>query len=849
MSSIKTGSKDLLLYSTFSSNRNENNICCSGRLLLYSRCRRPIIFDVVEGRNLEIQDANKDHQDNINGQCFVYNDDLGTNSGHFITTSYDKTAKIWQFNLEGASKIICTFLSPNNETFISRSCLKHEAQYISLTTSIDGNIYLWQNDKLKRTLTTGYCCFYSKIFSVENAKQRFTFAFLAGSDNKVHIFQVDLNDLNLNHVLDLPGHNDWIKCVDILPLDRPQTCEFLLASASQDTFVRIWLMRLETEESNTTRIRTIVSKAISSHTSALRLTATLETVLSGHGGMITGLCWFKQIRNGKLKLVTCSADKTIIVWESLVVKSSFYPEARSESDHTFHKYEQLPASEGKWAEIARFGETGETNLPFLGVCLSHDDDIIFAHSLRGAIHAWGPSKGCQFVPLYSITGHSEPVTDLAWEQSGKYLLTVSQDKTCRLHSIAARDNKWYEIARPQVHGHEINCVAAIDSLRFASGAEEKVVRVFGSTRFFIKNHDALAREKLGIDSTSLEEDELPAHAQLPALGLSIRGASSPYDVDMFKGDENLSGKSKKASDNTSEWHEVSKLVKEMSKVDHLENIPVEEILLQSTLWWERNKLFGHGNELHALAVDSMGEFLASASKANRDDLAKVIVWDCSKFRKVATISHHSLTVTRLRFSPNSRYLLSVSRDRTWCLSERNPSGQLRNAYKKVLGTTKQDAFHERIIWDCSWTPDSMYFMTVSRDKKAVLWNMNHLINTKVEDSGEHEKLTSFSSRTFECSIQAVDCRLIRAASSSSYLFAFGLESGSIDLYSLMPVGVSENLPEKCLWDCIRRLDNYHQLSINRLAFKPDNGPTSVDSPTILASGADDCVVKLIQLQL
>lgn len=42
--------------------------------------------------------------------------------------------------------------------------------------------------------------------------------------------------------------------------------------------------------------------------------------------------------------------------------------------------------------------------------------------------------------------------------------------------------------------------------------------------------------------------------------------------------------------------------------------PVEEQLLQRTLWAECQKLYGHGNELLTLAANTSGELMASACK-------------------------------------------------------------------------------------------------------------------------------------------------------------------------------------------------------------------------------------------
>jgi len=59
---------------------------------------------------------------------------------------------------------------------------------------------------------------------------------------------------------------------------------------------------------------------------------------------------------------------------------------------------------------------------------------------------------------------------------------------------------WHEIARPQVHGYDLLNVVFIEPLRFASIADEKVVRVFEAPRGFVQ-----LTETLGVAQFSEEE--------------------------------------------------------------------------------------------------------------------------------------------------------------------------------------------------------------------------------------------------------------------------------------------------------------------------------------------------------
>lgn len=133
-------------------------------------------------------------------------------------------------------------------------------------------------------------------------------------------------------------------------------------------------------------------------------------------------------------------------------------------------------------------------------------------------------------------------------------------------------------------------------------------------------------------------------------------------------------------------------------------------------------------------------------------------------------------MTQLAFSPDSKKLLSVSRDRTWSLFEYDMNI---NSFTIISKSDKRTSIHTRIIWCCAWTHDSVYFATGSRDGKLVIWGENDQSNdNKISYYAKTEPLVvsdkSFTAVAF-APILIDHCNL-------TYLLVIGTDCGNITLY-------------------------------------------------------------------
>lgn len=169
----------------------------------------------------------------------------------------------------------------------------------------------------------------------------------------------------------------------------------------------------------------------------------------------------------------------------------------------------------------------------------------------------------------------------------------------------------------------------------------------------------------------------------------------------------------------------------------------------------------------------------------------------------APLSGHTLTVTRIAFSPDDRFILTASRDRSWRLFERTPDGYVPFA--------QEDKAHSRMVLDAAWGSDSM-FATASRDRTVKLWT----------------KSGGFPS--FSCSATIQLGAAATAVAVKDALVAVGTESGAIEIYDLagsLVAAVAEN--------------DRHASAITRLAWSP--------TESLLASAGDDRSVRVFTVSL
>ncbi|GAB5579457.1 elongator complex protein 2 isoform X2 [Prionailurus iriomotensis] len=611
-------------------------------------------------------------------------------------------------------------------------------------------------------------------------------------DCKIHLF-VQQND-QFQKVLFLCGHEDWIRGVEWATFGR----DLFLASCSQDCLIRIWRLyvkstSLETQDDDNIKLKentfTIENEGIK-----IAFAVTLETVLAGHENWVNAVHWQPSFyKDGLLqqpmRLLSASMDKTMILWA---------PDEES----------------GVWLEQVRVGEIGGNTLGFYDCQFNEDGSMIIAHAFHGALHLWkqNTANPREWTPEIVISGHFDGVQDLMWDPEGEFIITVGTDQTTRLFAPWKRKDQsqvtWHEIARPQIHGYDLKCLAMISRFQFVSGADEKVLRVFSAPQNFVENFCAITGQSLNLVLCN-QDGDLPEGATVPALGLSNKAVFQGDLVSQPSGEEELL---------TSNGFEYQPVAFQPSILTDMDTVMKYFVLL--------------------VAIQR----LCLPQHAAKKEHAAIILWNTTSWKQVQNLVFHSLTVTQMAFSPNDRFLLAVSRDRTWSLWKRQDtvSPELDPIFSLFAFTNKITAVHSRIIWSCDWSPDSVYFFTGSRDKKVVVWGECD----SSDDSVEHNIGPCSSVLDVGGAVTAVSvCPVLNCA--QRYVVAIGLECGKICLYTWKK---TDQVPEINDWThCVETSQStkvIHLLSKN-YAGRIVMGKPNRTEQKVLSGYTSQVVVKII----
>ncbi|KAF8457269.1 WD40-repeat-containing domain protein [Terfezia claveryi] len=443
----------------------------------------------------------------------------------------------------------------------------------------------------------------------------------AGSANIIQIYVSSHSQEPFSLRATLAGHENWVRSL-AFTYEKPGEDEgeggggrsdLLLASASQDKYIRLWRVHQgvgapthggksnitdgfgavgagRSGLSNKVYRFTTTTPANEVEKKEKDYSITFEALLVGHEDWIYTVKWRPTTPNNTgLQLLSASSDNSLSLWTP-------------------------DSSTGIWLSTTRLGEisdqkgsstaAGGAGGLWIGL-FSPSGSHVAALGRTGGWRLWGYDElEDRWVGKVAVSGHIRDITGISWGGP-------------RGIGEGWRGG-WHEMARPQIHGYDINCVSWLPRI-------EQMGKRKGGWQFGVAS--ILARLT---GAGSIVEDDDDDDTNLASLS---EGAEQP--------------------------------------VLGLSNKTLGAVGVDTT------KLYGHGYELQSVASAHHTSMIATSCRASSTDHAVIRLFDTAQERemKPPVKGGHGLTVLGVDFSRNDWWLLSVSRDRSWAVYHRNPNSK------------------------------------------------------------------------------------------------------------------------------------------------------------------------------
>jgi elongator complex protein 2 len=732
-----------------------------------------------------------------------------SNVSILLSGSADNSIRIWRAQSGHVHKYECVKTLTDHTNPITRISTLPGSDIFASGAS-DGTIKIWKlihdaeytsvDAELLQTITLSPKYFPLNLVLATLDASSMVLA-VAGTRATIQVFVSRNSQFELSATL--TGHEGWIRALAFTRETSDPESDLLLASASQDKYIRLWRVHRgdELPAASTALndpalgglVKSLSNKAHWIESAESKHSITFEALLLGHEDWIYTASW--RHRGGKLQLLSTSEDNSLSIWES-------------------------DPSSGVWVCITRLGEisaqkgstsaTGSAGGFWIGLW-SPDGNSVVSLGRTGSWRKWTYSATeDMWTQQVAITGHVKEVKGVSWSRDGSYLLSTGLDQTTRLFSQWKRDGapaSWHEFSRPQIHGYDLNCIDAISDTKFVSGADEKLLRVFDEP----KGVAGILSKLCGVDTSATTTADLPDAANIPVLGLSnkaIQAVSDDAPTDNADDDD------------AAEPIDPASVVRQSTL--EFARPPDEDHLARHLLWPETEKLYGHGYEISAVAVSRDGHLVATACRASSLDHAVIRLYDTTDWLEVRPpLKAHSLTVTSLAFSLDDKYLLSVGRDRQWAVWERSDGPE-----KYVLKQANPKG-HSRMILSAAWAPFApATFLTAGRDKTVKIW--------RVGDAEVVLKATVAAG----AAVTAVGCSA--ALEGGAALFAFGTEAGEIGIGRLGAEGEGEVAVSMVPAELAPAK------TVNQIVWRPGRG---VGEAQQMAVATDDCSLRVYNVEV
>ena len=390
--------------------------------------------DLLEQYSARILNADGDVIVEIPHKKEVTSISISRDNSKIITTSYDSTARVFDFKgnelltIKNHKAILWTadFSFDNSKILTGGSDYKvkiwdSEGNELSTLSGHDFDVYsarfspdasmiitsggdntarLWKSDgKLQKVFAIKEDNRFSMsiIISAEFSPDG-KFVLLAANDYLYKNHKARLFDLDGNELISFSGHNDWINSASFSSDGKH------IITASRDKFVRVFALNGE-----------------------------LEKVLKGHNSNV----WNARFMTDNQSIITVGDDHTIRSW-TIGKRFETYPGARNVSFACFSK-NGLNIVVVQDTVAQSWDLTGEIVSTFVGhhsaintARYSPDGKSVVTASKDGSVRVWDAVSGT-LQNIYCT--HNSSANDVEFSPDGKYLVSVSNDSAVVIRNL------------------------------------------------------------------------------------------------------------------------------------------------------------------------------------------------------------------------------------------------------------------------------------------------------------------------------------------------------------------------------------------------------------------------------
>ena len=232
---------------------------------------------------------------------------------HFISGSDDGLALFW--SIETLTSPQCCYMRGHTSGVNAVDGLQSadsKGKWLLATAAADSTIRLWSigasNDSEAECIQiipikdNGFC-FCLRMFEMPISNH--VILSWGADDDSVAVWAKSNLSATFSHLHSLKGHEDWVRGMDVIMEGN----DILLATSSQDNFIRLWRMSPRTKEQF--EKTTDILKMLDSSLADLKVDETIlkidndmyaisiESVLCGHEGWVYGVQWHKSEEHGK----------------------------------------------------------------------------------------------------------------------------------------------------------------------------------------------------------------------------------------------------------------------------------------------------------------------------------------------------------------------------------------------------------------------------------------------------------------------------------------------------------------------------------------------------------------------